>query len=177
MLEIRIFFFFFLLIDVLSKLREGPAPDAPVFTYLGPFLSPACPIRISCRWTMVNPLLPVKQASMSVSVTNGTFAPLTPNTNTSDLCNSFVDLPNLSGVQFTGVWGATNITGFWENPAQEASAVSPPDILLANLAVISTGGPIFIGGTTRVVAVDGRVFQSESSSFLCMWCFVSRRHF
>jgi hypothetical protein len=103
---------------------------------------------------------------MSVTVENGTFAPIIPNTNTSDLCNSFVDLPNLSGVQFTGVWGASNITGFWENAAQQQSAVSPPNLLLANMAVISTGGPIAVSGSTSVTAVDGRVFNSMLPCFV-----------
>jgi hypothetical protein len=141
--------------------REGPVPDAPVFTYQGPFLDAACPIQISCRWEMSNPLLPIVSAAMDVQVVNGVFTPQSPNTDTSNLCNSFVAMPNFTDVQFIGLWTPTAINGTWGSATSAPSIVSPPDLLLANLAVISTGGPISVSGTTTVTSVDGRQFQGQ----------------
>ena len=102
---------------------------------------------------MDNPALPIVSAQADVTVTGGEFAPLMPNFDVSDPCASYVDIPDLDFVSFSGVWNETLIRGEWFTPTSGQSRESPPMLTLANFAVVPSGGPIIIGGQVSVVSL------------------------
>jgi hypothetical protein len=143
-----------------------PNPGLPVTFVTVNQVSATCPQLMLCSVYLNNTRVPVVSAFGDFVLTNpaSSLIPVSVNL-VADSCSTYVALPNVSPLTFTGTWTASALQGSWGGDFSEPSATPPPLVEVVHFAVSggAAGSPRGVRGSIQVTTQS----QLQYSADIC----------
>ena len=108
---------------------------------IGPSTEPSCPETTICTFLLNNTGTGITSVFVDLEILEGENTPTVVNLDTSDTCQTFIELdgPNVETLLYVGRWSNTSMYGSWSDLQNEPSRQAPPDVRLLNIAMTGSG--------------------------------------